>query len=130
MSRKLIESIKTRGLAGAANDTKWNELIDFIRSRDGWVPSYRCKFVLNGYISRWDTEWSYHLPFPFKSVEWFDIGLHQLIRHGPLLPVSVIDHSEWLLPKIHSIGFDHVVAGDVVRLFGYLPRDMGDLPAS
>ena len=71
---KIKKMIVRRNLTGLANSTKWNELIDSVRARTDWQPSYRSKSV-EGYVSGWDVEWCYHLPFPFVGVEWFDISL-------------------------------------------------------
>ena len=65
--------IVARGLCGLANDTKWDELIAAIRQLEQPRPQYRFKCV-DGVPSDWDAEWFYHLPFPFISVEWFDIS--------------------------------------------------------
>ncbi|MEN9360340.1 MAG: hypothetical protein RL095_1875 [Verrucomicrobiota bacterium] len=117
-ARRLIAE---RGLTGAANNTQWNELIDFMRTRSEWRPSWRYKWV-NGFVSGWDVEWFYHLPFAFVGVEWFDIGLVQEIHRGRLLSPERIDHGDWILPKLAEIGFDIERRGDIARIWGYLPR--------
>ena len=111
----------SRGLVGAANSTKWNELISFARGLSGWRPSYRSKSV-TGYISEWDVEWFYHLPFPFTSVQWLDIGLHEQVAVGRTFPPEIVDHSELILPVLQTIGFEFEVRKDVVRIWGYLPK--------
>lgn len=118
MKEKDRSIVTRRGLVGAANDTKWNELITFMRQLPDWRPSWRCKSV-NGHISDWDVEWWWHLPFPFVGVEWFDIGLHDGAGN---------DQSSWILAKLRDIGFEVEVAGDVVRVFGYLPKSFEDFP--
>jgi hypothetical protein len=67
-SRKLILE---RQLVGAANNVKWNRLITLMRQEES-RPCYRTKIV-SGYISHWDNDWYYGLPFPMLSVEWLDI---------------------------------------------------------
>jgi hypothetical protein len=115
---KVRALVLRRGLVGAANYTKWNELIAFMRQRTGWRPSWRYKWV-NGHVSDWDVEWWHHLPFPFVGVEWFDMAL---------LDAGGADQSAWILAELRAIGFEFEVAGDVVRIFGYLPRSMDDFP--
>lgn len=126
--KKIRAAISASNLAGASNDTKWNELISHFRSLDGWRPSYRSKSV-TGLVTAWDVEWFYHLPFPFEAVEWFDIGL---CEEGPfvgmLIPRVLIDHSDEILPVLAKIGFDFEKRGDVVRIWGYLPRSYEDFP--
>jgi hypothetical protein len=116
--RRLIEE---RQLVGAANDSKWGELLDAMRSREGWRPSYRFKCV-DGPASEWDVEWWYHVPLPMLSVEWLDVGLVQETRRGALIAPALTDHRDWILALLARIGFCYEVAGDIVRIFGYLPK--------
>lgn len=122
--KEKIVAMARRKFSGAlANDTKWNELLIFMRTLDGWRPSYRTKWV-SGFISEWDVEWFYHLPFPMVGVEWLDIGLHELPRRGQ----PPIDHSERILGALAEIGFEFEAKGDVVRIWGYCPKSYEDFP--
>ncbi|MEG1039196.1 MAG: hypothetical protein RSE94_04680 [Pseudomonas sp.] len=126
--RKIRAAVAARNLASAANNTKWDELIGHFRQLQGWRPSYRYKLVM-GHISGWDTEWFYHLPFPFASVEWFDIGLTELApSQGRLLARAVIDHSDDIAQVVARIGFESEVRADVLRIWGYLPKSFEDFP--
>ena len=126
--RKIRLLIAARNLAGAANDTKWNELIDHFRRQQGWRPSYRTRWV-NGHVSEWDTEWFYHLPFPFAGVEWFDIGLWQTIWPKNGLEVrTTVDHTKAVVDVVRRIGFAFEVRADVLRIWGYLPKSYDDFP--
>ncbi len=126
--KEKIAAQARRKFSGAlANDTKWNALIEYVRSLEGWRPSYRSKWI-NGHVSGWDTEWYYHLPFPFVGVEWFEIGLHQNIRTGLLIAPQIVDHSPAIIGKLQGTGFDFEVKGDVVRIWGYYPKSYEDFP--
>lgn len=126
--KEKIAAQARRKFSGAlANDTKWNELISYMRSLDGWRPSYRSKWV-NGHISDWDFEWFYHLPFPFVGVEWFDIGLHEHVHRGRLINPTIVDHSPEILAKLKDIGFAFEARGDSVRIWGYHPKSYEDFP--
>lgn len=122
--RRIVES---RELVGAANNTKWNELISFIRGMTGWRPSYRTK-VVEGHISHWDVEWFYHLPFPMLCVEWLDIGLTEERPRGRLVAPHAVDHTPEVTRVLREIGFEFEVRGDVARIWGYLPKSMDDFP--
>jgi hypothetical protein len=126
--KKIDAAVSVRNLARASNNTRWDELISYFRNQTGWRPSYRSKSV-TGYISGWEVEWFYHLPFPFASVEWFDIGLYEgLPAEGRLLKPRVIDHTEEISNVVQAIGFEFDVRYDVLRIWGYLPRSYEDFP--
>ncbi len=127
LKEKILKTVEQRQLVGAANNVKWNKLLTFMREREDWQPSYRYKLV-EGHTSNWDVEWCYHLPFPFVGVEWFDIGLHQNIRVGRLVDDKIVDHSEWITALLQEIRFEFEQAGDVVRIWGYLPKSYEDFP--
>lgn len=119
---RLNKLIMESNLTGLANNTKWNELINYIRKKDGWRPAWRSKSI-NGYISEWDVEWEYHLPFPFKLVLWFDIGCYEEEYKPKLLDKEITDHSNELINVIESIGFEYEKNNDIIRIFGYGPKD-------
>ena len=116
------KAISKLSLTGLSNNTKWNELIEYVRSLDGWKPSYRSKTIY-GFVSEWDAEWYYHLPFPFKLVLWFDIGYNQMVAKGNLIENVKIDHSAELERVIMKIGFEYDKSTDFIRIYGYGPRD-------
>ncbi|PHR95223.1 MAG: hypothetical protein COA78_30640 [Blastopirellula sp.] len=99
--------------AGLANNTKWNALISEIRSWEDWRPSYRTKCI-NGYISDWDVEWFYHLPFPFKYTLWFDISCQKSHEENKSNELQLL---------VKTIGFDYKINQDLIRIFGCAPRD-------
>jgi len=119
---KLNKIIEYSNLTGLSNNVKWNKLITYMRNSNDWVPSYRHKWI-NGYISEWDVEWYYHLPFSFKGVLWFDIGYNQNLHIGRLVKDKIIDHSKQLIDIIESIGFVYGKSDDFIRIFGYSPKD-------
>ena len=126
--KKIDSAVAARNLARASNNTRWDELINYFRRQTEWRPSYRSKSV-TGHTSGWDVEWFYHLPFPFAAVEWFDIGLwEEASAKGRLLPPTAIDHTNEMSKVVAEIGFDFEVRGDVLRIWGYLPRSYEDFP--
>ena len=128
MRKKINFAVAARNLARASNNTRWEALINYFRRQTEWRPSYRTKSV-TGDISGWDVEWFYHLPFPFALVERFDIGLQQNVRpKGRLLPPTTIDHTDEISKVVDEIGFEFEVRGDVLRIWGYLPKSYEDFP--
>ena len=125
---RLRKFIAKENLSGLANDTKWNELIDSIRgvANREWRPSFRFNCIDAEYISEWDCDWSYHLPFPFMSVRWFDLSYIEVRTKGQLLPEEHIDHSKDIEDLLTRIGLDYEKGDDFIRIFGYAPRDRTD----
>ena len=119
---RLNKEILRSNLTGLANNTKWNELINYMRSLSEWRPSYRSKSI-NGYITEWDTEWYYHLPFPFKLVLWLDIGCVESKLPNEINP---IDHSQEFEKVFSQIGFEFEKTNDIIRIFGYDPKDYSE----
>ena len=126
---KVKRTIERRGLGGLANDTKWDEFISGMRTifdmdAHGWRPSYRFKCV-DGVPSGWDVEWSYHLPFPMISVEWFDIAFQQEIRDKRLPPnIEIIDHAPRIAELLRGIGLEFETGATMIRIFGYAPKSL------
>lgn len=119
---KIKRIVAERGLFGLANDTKWNEFIGAMRTRT-WHPSYRFKCV-DGPISGWDIEWFYHLPFPFISVEWFDVSFIQKDQTHRLTAPAVTDHSAWIEEIVAKAGLVYAKGQHMIRIFGYSPKSM------
>ena len=128
-TRKKIDAVVAeRNLARASNNSRWDELINHFRHINGWRPSYRFKSV-TGHISGWDVEWFYHLPFPFASVEWLDIGLwEESAAKERLLVPTKIDHTVEISRIVQEIGFEFDVKSDVLRIWGYVPKSYEDFP--
>lgn len=118
---KLRRVIQQRELCGLANDTKWNELVTAIRTREDWRPRYRYKCI-DGPLSDWDAEWFHHLPFPLISVEWLDLEFIQETRRGRLIPPATMDHSPWMEQLLRRAGLDYRKGNTMIRVFGYSPR--------
>lgn len=126
--KKIDAAVAARNLGSVSNDTRWDELINYFRRETGWRPLYRSKSV-TGYTSAWEVEWFYHLPFPFASVEWFDICLWEEVRaKGRLLAPSKIDHTDEILKFVEKVGFEFEVRGDILRIWGYMPKSYEDFP--
>ncbi len=123
---KLRKIIISKGFTGLANDTKWNELIQVMRG-DGWSPSFRVNCIDSEYISPWASEWWHHLPFPLMSVSWMDLSVTEEkdTKWGRTLP-GQIDHSSELEELLTKIGLGFETGKDVIRIFGYAPKDRRD----
>lgn len=121
---KLRRVVSERGLCGLANNTKWDEFISAMRSRQAWRPSYRCNCI-DGPPSGWDVEWFYHLPFPLMSVEWLDVCYLQETREHRLPPrVHFTDHSTWIEELLKGVGLEYQKGTTMIRIFGYSPKNM------
>ena len=121
--QQLRRVVERRGLCGLANNTKWDEFIESVRSREGWRPKFRYKCI-DGPPSQWDSEWCHHLPFPLMSVEWFDVAFLQEKREHRLPPrIHTVDHSFWIEETLRRAGIDHQKGTKLIRIFGYSPKN-------
>ena len=100
---KVRALVARKNWIGAANTTKWNELITYFRGKQGWTPDHRSKWV-NGYVSEWGGDWHYHLPLPFLGVEWLDITVEHKINVGMLVSPQVVNHSGEIIEVLKKIG--------------------------
>ncbi len=109
---KLKKLAIKKGLVGLANDTKWNELLSYFRNipENEQAPAFRCKCIESEYISEWDSEWFYHLPFPFISVLWFDISFENQCS----INIEAV---------VKNIGFEYSINNSFLRIFAYSPKD-------
>ena len=125
--KKIALAIQNGQWSGVANNTKWSEFVTAIRKND-WHPSYRYCWISNGFISSWDVEWFGHLPYPFAGVLWFDIGTLEHQIEKPWGHKKIIDHAPWFIDMLLKIGLEHEQRADVIRIWGYLPKDQTDFP--
>lgn len=121
---KLAKLVANLGLTGLANNTKWNELLTYMRGKETeWVPAFRFKCIDTSFISSWDKEWWYHLPYPFIAVYWIDLQFNQPVEKSNLSNPVRIDHSEELITILKNIGFEFEKGKESIRIFGYAPKD-------
>ena len=119
---KLKKEIKSKNLVGLCNNTKWDELLTVFRANK-WTVCNRSKWI-NGFISGWESDWFYHLPFPFVGVEWFDIKFVKtifIIRDGGRY-VEETNLKDEILNCLSDIGVEFEVTSDFVRVWGYAPK--------
>lgn len=114
--------IKEKNLVGLSNNTKWNELISLIRNNK-WFVSHRSKWV-SGFISDWENDWYYRLPFPFIGVEWMDLEFikHDFITHGGSTKEVAVCFKIEILSALRDINFEFQASNDFVRIWGYGPK--------
>jgi hypothetical protein len=117
---KTKKLILNRQLVGAANNVKWNTLLTSVRSETS-MPCFRTK-VVNGYVSHWDNEWYYGLPFPMLSIEWLDIEFEAAELINGKFTDKMIDKKMWIIGIVEKAGFEYETNERFVRIFGYFPK--------
>jgi hypothetical protein len=89
------------------NDTKWKELRSFVLELETW-PKFRSKYIPNGYVHSWDSEWVHHFwEAGFAGIEWFE-----------LKGFEPMDESE--IPSFLKIGLVGEVEKSTLRLYGHI----------
>ncbi|PAS96292.1 MAG: hypothetical protein BSR46_15670 [Candidatus Dactylopiibacterium carminicum] len=115
-----------RRLGGLANDTKWDELILWVRAQTDYRPEHRFKRIDSAHVSNWDSEWHFHLPYPLSSIEWLEISFLRIKHRATLVPHITEDHSALIESVLQTIGLDYVKGRSAFRIFGYAPRNLHD----
>ena len=126
--KNIDQAIAQQQWVGAANNTKWSELVKAIQDFKDWRPSYRSCWQTNRFISHWDSEWFAHLPYPFAGVLWLDLGTLEQQLDKPSGQQKTIDHSTQLTDLLANIGLEFEQREDIIRIWGYLPKDKTDFP--
>ena len=126
---KILKKVESRNLVGAANNTKWRELLLLLDEKDIW-PLCRYKSIHFEQIICVPTTLGWYPEYisPFVGIEWLDIRMQKNVYRGALINDQIIDHSEWILERIKKIGFEYEVAENIVRIWGYLPKSYDDFP--
>jgi hypothetical protein len=122
--KSIDQAIAKNQWVGAANNTKWSELVKVIQDFENWRPHYRTCWLTNSFISHWDCEWFAHLPYPFSGVLWLDLNTLQHTK-GEKFPLH---HSARLQDLLCKIGLEFEQRADIIRIWGYLPKDETDFP--
>ncbi len=125
---KLRKLAVAKGLTGLANNTKWNELLTYMRSAsdEQRTPMFRCRCIDSEFIASWDSGWWYHAPLPMLSVYWLDLAFAP--NHlEPNKTVSKDTDLEQMIEVVKAFGFDYERSGSIVRIHAYAPRDRSGL---
>jgi hypothetical protein len=71
------------------------------------------------------TLWDGCVPFPFISVEWFDVGFLQETRERRLpARTHITDHSPWIEELLQRVGLEYQKGSTMIRIFGYSPKSL------
>ena len=119
-AERLDRYIAREQLASVMNETKWLELRHLMLTQAPFRPRWRTKCLRNESPSGWDSDRYYHLPQPFKVIEWLEIDPMQSTRIGHLVPDQQVDHRDALLHLLASKSIPHEVANGYIKIRGYL----------
>ena len=125
--KSIANAIQNGQWVSASNNTKWSEFIKLMQN-DDWGASYRSCWITNKFISHWDVEWFAHLPYPFVGVLWLDISTLEHQIEKPWGHKKIIDHSARFKDLLLKIGLEFEQREDIIRIWGYLPKDETDFP--
>jgi hypothetical protein len=105
--------ILREGLCSCMNDTKWQELVEAVRSQLDFTPRYRQKHVRADEPTDWDREWFYHLR-PYSVVDWVDIDPFDRSSDSPADRTASIEE---MLRRI-QIPFSR--ENGIIRVWGFV----------
>ena len=121
-SDRLERYIATQSLVQVMNDTKWREAIAALGSINGYSVRFRvrCLGDAANLDANWDFSFPWHVPSPFKAIEWLDIDPVVRKRVGALLPPKTEDYRDAICSALDRFSVPHDNVGDVIRIPGYI----------
>ena len=80
-AERLERHIAREGLSSVMNETKWREAMGILRDLMNYDVQFRVKDVRSETSgNRWDGSFPYHVPRPYKTIEWMDIDVGDRIE--------------------------------------------------
>ncbi len=117
---RLDRYIERELLAPLMNETKWNEAILALQSVEGFYVQFRVKCLRD--IEEpfgWDRSFPYHIPGPYKAIEWLDINPVVTTRVGALVPPKVSDFRAEIRAALQRYSIPNEERDGTIRIYGY-----------
>ena len=119
---RLQRYIEREQLYPVMNNTKWREGIDALLSIEGFHVCFRVRCLRDANdppMNYWDGSFPYHIPRPFKVIEWLDIDPLMKIHRGHIVAPEIRDFTAEVIQALNSKNVPFVQIGDVIRIYGY-----------
>ena len=120
-AKRLDCYLARESLVPILNDTKWRRLIKCIAEVQDYSVRFRVKCLRNteSDVDYWDGSFPWHVPTPYKSIEWIDFNPVSETRVGQLLDPHVRDFTDEICAILDSITIPYEIENFAIRVYGY-----------
>ncbi len=121
-AERLDRYIIREGLSSLMNDTKWREVMDIVQEVMGNNIRFRIKDVrgTEQEADHWTGSFPYHVPQPYKTIEWFEIATIVEQRIGNPSVATVQDLTESLVHALRTKHIPFYPQEGTIRIPGYI----------
>lgn len=112
--------IVREGLSPIMNETKWRETMEALQSIPGYYVRFRVKDVQGSEPTDfWESSFPYHVPHPFKVIEWLEINPVIERHQGSLIAPEKIDFTAGVVGALQAKSIPFYQEAGVIRIQGY-----------
>lgn len=121
-AERLDRYIVRERLSSIMNDTKWHEAINALLKI---VPSrmkfrFKCVRDPESPINQWEVSFPYHIPIPYKTIEWLDIDPLVRIFREQLVSDEINDYTHEIVNAFNTINVPFILHNGIIRIQGYI----------
>jgi len=102
------------------NDTKWREAICALEAMPNAPVQFRAKCLGADPATLWDISFPYHIPQPFRSIEWLEINPIFRYFRGALVDDEVVDFTHEVIQALRSVHVPFTQEDSLIRIWGYV----------
>jgi hypothetical protein len=101
------------------NDTKWEELRIAMLGLGALSPQWRTQDLQSGYLSSWDSDWTYHFRAgSYSTIEWVEIKTTTSEQSAAVLSVLKLIHVPGRRTDEGFRIYGHSKEGDALEYIG------------
>ena len=127
----VLAAVSERNLSSVMNNTRWNRLIEAVRTSMPFPPPYQRKDILSEgpFPANFEDDVPYHGDWgsalrPYHSIEWLRVRPRYQKPQGQLVAPEIVDESERFLAIVRALRLPHRVESDCVWIYGYAPTGL------
>lgn len=119
-AKRLDRYIEREQLVSMMSTTKWRKALAAIDALSDYHPRFRVKCLREAESPTWDTSFPYHVPHPYKVIEWIEFDPIVRYRRGQLLADKLVDCSESIMTALQKIQVLYETTETGLRIWGYV----------
>lgn len=117
---RLNRYIARESLVPVMNNTKWKETILALQSVDGFWVQFRVKCLRDMQEPvGWDRSFPYHIPTPYRVIEWLEVNPVVTTRVGALVKPRQADFRAAIREALQRYSIPNEERDGAIRIYGY-----------